>query len=865
MAVKHKKTNKPDNIIVHNINIMNAPHNTQDIQIWKSAIRAFENLTNPSRVALYDLYEDIILDGQIEATWGKRQDAVLNQELVFVRDGVEDEQINKLLNSPDMRIIIKELHNSIAWGFTLIQINNIYYDENEEVYKIDFDLIPRKHVHPEEGFECVSRQQSIASKDFLFMEQPIANYMLWAGEKKDKGIFAKTAQYVIYKRGGFGDWSQFAEMFGMPFRELIYDDYDEATRKNLEQGLQEWGSAGYSLHPRSAELKIHPTGGSTGSNEVYDRLIAACDASISKTILGNTLTTEQGENGARSLGEVHKEVEDAKTASDKQFILSILNTKFRAILKRFGFNVTGGDIWYRSDDKDWTELQTKWNVINSISDKIPVADDFIYEEFSIPKPENYEQLKEELKLKNSFNPFENPLQNPLNDDKTTIKGANNLLGRIHRFFVQSPSRMGELSGNTHTPINQNNLNEALVLRVWNGEANYWDTDLFFYITNNLLSALDKSLVNPQLGAYNQIAYDAPDDVFRTALEQNLFHFSAAKTLAEIQALNQALNEAKDYSDFRKRADKITDTFNRRWQQTEYQSAVNCAESASTFRRLKSKTKLFPYWEYKTAGDDKVREEHAALAGTILRHDDPLWDSIYPPNGWKCRCYVVPRMQSEANISEDEQHEKVAGYMKTKDWQNAVAQHWNINRAKQGIVFDANQMYIRKFPDNAAAYMDKVKPDKWGLDNSIKKLQQQATETSKKYEGSAEDFWNTNKVSIDGKEYLVLEDYNGRKWRMNKDDFDNHTTNTVKKRAFRTEYLNNIFEVAKNPDEVWLGQDNSNKQQKDMKLSNYNLIKYYKDTTLVVSVKLENEQCVFKTWYLLKDKNKRKGFLIKKGI
>ncbi len=226
---------------------------------------------------------------------------------------------------------------------------------------------------------------------------------------------------------------------------------------------------------------------------------------------------------------------------------------------------------------------------------------------------------------------------------------------------------------------------------------------------------------------------------------------------------------------------------------------------------------------------------------------------------------VPRMQEEANVSEDEQHEKVATYMKTQDWQNAIAQHWNINRAKQGIVFDANQMYIRKFPDNAAAYMDKIKPDKWGLDNSIKKLQQQAQTSTTKYEGTAEEFWNANKVSIDGKEYLVLEDYNGRKWRMDKDDFDKHTSNTVKKRAFRTEYLNNIFEVAKNPDEVWLGQDNSNMQLKDMKLSNYNLIKYYKNTTLVVSVKLENEQCVFKTWYLLKDKNKRRGLLIKKGI
>ncbi len=436
MAVKYEKKKKPDNVIVNNINIQNASHNTQDIQNWKTAVKAFENLVNPSRTALYDLYEDILLDGQIEATWGKRQDAVLNQELIFVKDGVEDEQICKLLNSPDMRILIKELHNSIAWGYTLIQVNNIWYDETEESYKIDFDLIPRKHVHPEEGFECISRQQSMATKDWMYMEPPLANYMLWAGDKTDKGLFAKAAQYVIYKRGGFGDWSQFAEMFGMPFREMVYDDYDEATRAKLEQGLQEWGAAGYSLHPRSAELKIHQTGGSTGSNDVYNSLIAACDASISKTILGNTLTTEQGETGARSLGEVHKEVEDAKTANDKQFILSILNTKFRAILKRFGFNVTDGDIWYRSADKDWNELQTKWNIINSIADRVPVDDDYIYEEFDIPKPENYEELKEEMRMQASFNPFENALQNPFNEEQHSKPSkANNLLNRLKSFFL----------------------------------------------------------------------------------------------------------------------------------------------------------------------------------------------------------------------------------------------------------------------------------------------------------------------------------------------------------------------------------------------------------------------------------------------
>ncbi|MBR6904998.1 MAG: DUF935 family protein [Bacteroidales bacterium] len=442
MTVKRKQGKTPDNIIVQNIQIHNAPHNTQDIENWKNAIRAFDNIINPNRTPLYDLYEDILLDGQIEATWGKRQDAVLNKELVFVRNGVEDKDITSLLNSPDMRLLICDLLDSIVWGYTLIQVNNVWYDEDEETYKIDYDLIPRKHVHPEDGFECVSKQQSLTSKDWLYKELPLANYMIWAGKPTSKGLFAKAAQYVIYKRGGFGDWSQFAEMFGMPFREMIYDDYDEATRAKLEQGLQEWGGAGYSIHPRSTELKIHETGGSTGSNEVYDRLIQACDASISKIILGNTLTTEQGDHGARSLGEVHEEVEEKKTESDKRFILALLNTRFRAILKRFGINVTGGVICYQSPDKDWSKLKIKWEVINSISDKLPVDDDYIYEEFDIPKPDNYEELKEELRMAHSFNPFETQLQNPLNDDDVQThgrasqpkRGSNNLLNRLKNFF-----------------------------------------------------------------------------------------------------------------------------------------------------------------------------------------------------------------------------------------------------------------------------------------------------------------------------------------------------------------------------------------------------------------------------------------------
>ena len=439
MPVTHKKGQLPKNgVNITTINVRVPNRSTQDIETWRSAIAAFENPVNPVRTYLYDLYKDMELDGQVEATWGKRCDAVLNKRLVFKRDGTEDEEIGKLLNSPDMRFFIRELLRTILYGYTLIQINRVWFDDDEEQYRIDFDLIPRKHVHPEQGFQCISREQSMATPDFLYLEAPLSNYMVWAGDPTDMGIFASVAQYVIYKRGGFGDWSQFAEMFGMPFRELSYDDYDEATRAKLEQAMEQWGSAGYLIKPKGAELTLHDTGGSTSSADVYDLLISKCDAAISKVILGNTLTTEQGEIGSQALGEVHKEAEGEKNESDKLFVLSVLNTRLRAVLKRFGFNLAGGEIKYEGLETDWARLKDKWDVIKEIRQEVPVDDDYIYDEFPIPKPDNYEQLREEMDLKRELNAMFYPTDgiNASAASDAPGKKPGNLLRRLVSFFRQ---------------------------------------------------------------------------------------------------------------------------------------------------------------------------------------------------------------------------------------------------------------------------------------------------------------------------------------------------------------------------------------------------------------------------------------------
>ena len=228
----------------------------------------------------------------------------------------------------------------------------------------------------------------------------------------------------------------------MPFREAHYDDFDDKTRIALEQAMDSYGGNGYAILPKNADFKLHDAVKGT-AGDLYKGLNDACNAEISKIILGNTLTTEQGDKGARSLGDVHKEGEESKNEADEKFIIDLLNSKFKAILKLFGFNVQGGQIGFHSEGKDWDQLTKKWTVLKDLKDTIPIEDDFFYNQFDIPKPLDYDTLKAEMDNR-ALNAIEKAVQDPLNPNPK--KGADpssrggttkqsNLIRRIQDFFV----------------------------------------------------------------------------------------------------------------------------------------------------------------------------------------------------------------------------------------------------------------------------------------------------------------------------------------------------------------------------------------------------------------------------------------------
>lgn len=139
-----------------------------------------------------------------------------------------------------------------------------------------------------------------------------------------------------------------------------------------------------------------------------------------------------------------------------------------------------------------------------------------------------------------------------------------------------------------------------------------------------------------------VSHEIPPDL-TTALDENTFYFSGFKTHHELLQASQLLKGDdggfKPFNRFLQDVQKIDNTYNRNYLQAEYNFAVQSTQMAVKWKEWERDGDDYDL-QYRTAGDDRVREEHAALDGTTLPPSDPFWNHYLPPNGWNCRCTTV---------------------------------------------------------------------------------------------------------------------------------------------------------------------------------------------------------------------------------
>ena len=821
-----KQTKKKEEQLVINQVVVQAPQRrVYDVGDWRSAMRSADIGRAKS---LYDLFDEILIDGLLADAIEKRTEAVLSAGVTFVNaQGGEVEEITDIINSSAGETMLRSILAQRFYGRSGFEVS----------FANGFTCQPFKPKYIDLQHQAILLND-VGDKSVSYADN---SQILILGRPLDYGLLLKAAPFAIYKRGGFGDYAQWIELFGMPQRIGKYNTYDPASRALLEEAFKNAGSAPYLIIPKESDIETRE--GSSGSGASYDEFRKACNEEMLITILGQTLTTVQGERGARSLGEVHMEVEQNKHKGDVRFVERVLNERVIPMLEARGFNLQGGRFMFPKE----AEPLSVADIVN-LSEIIQIPAAFVHDKYGIPMPKDGEQIarkqtQEVIEVKEEQDPDESKAK------KKVIRNTDerSFLRRVWDFFVGAPQGGAAMSGTALTMADAKTLDERLIARTPNKTG--FDTELFEYFSNDLITAFRRGWDSDEIELADRtsiaLQYSIEDDALKTAMEMNLYHFSAAKTLAEIQELNQIFRESSNYKDFERKAIGVCEAFNKRWQKTEYDTAFNSALSTSRYRQMLKLTKGAPYWEYVTARDERVRETHRGLDGVILRFDDERWQKIYPPNGWRCRCVVSSLTRNQAKgVNIKEMQERVDAYFETADWQKADAQGWGVNRALIGEVFTANQFYIRKFKDKAAKYLRGLYYNDYGLESFGKRLAQ-AEQILKEYEGDPAEWFEIHKT---------LKDYLGRQVVMPEKVFKRHIkghyANEIERRP---QLLGCIEEVLSSPDEVWL-----NDYTKEDDFRNLCFIKFYKEKVINVVCEITDDlEYNITTWFEIKQKPKQK--------
>lgn len=160
----------------------------------------------------------------------------------------------------------------------------------------------------------------------------------------------------------------------------------------------------------------------------------------------------------------------------------------------------------------------------------------------------------------------------------------------------------------------------------------------------------------------------------TTAELKAYHHALAFTIARLAnqdlihdikvAINSALNNGTSLADFTKQLRPylikqgwISDNKQlARRLAIIYDTNLSTAYAQGRWQKIQDTKQLLPYLQYMSSTAKHKRDEHTAYYGLIRHVDDPIWRSIFPPNGFGCKCWVKQLTAQEAQdlgISDDD--------------------------------------------------------------------------------------------------------------------------------------------------------------------------------------------------------------------
>lgn len=607
---------------------------SQDISEWKVAINAAKNVLNPRRRLLLQMFENIMIDGHTFSVSDKRKKGLTNKRIMFEPSNGEvlvDEKITDLILEAPWFYDLRGLScDSKPWGHSLIEMIPSR-DPKNILEKVK--LIPRKNVIPERGFVAFDERNQNTGIYYRGdnADQSIAPYLIEVGGEKDYGLLMIAAQYVIYKRGGFGDWAQFAELFGMPFRVGKYNPFDDASRLKLDKALSEMGGAGHAVIPDGTSLEFF-NNVQSGQSDIFKNLIEICNSELSKIFLGQTMTTDNG--SSKSQSDTHKDVEDGIMLSDMIEQEYMLNWDFKTKISVISGIKGLENGKFRFPETINIPLEKRFAMDLQLSEKIPMTEEYFYRTYGVSKPGEGEKIILKSAVPNPNEPQKKKLQlSHSNITKLYATACTHCLAEFTKLTNESE-------------LEKEALRLAKLIHDGKLKTGSIDPELLKKTASVLMEAVTKGMDNVTDTLTEE------DKVLIKSFSENVYQFSAAKTYQELKQASALLfddaGNVRSFSDFKNDFMELHKVFNVQHLSAEYNHAVASSQMGANWQRLD----LDGSGKYATAGDNRVRDAHRILDQIIQPWKSDFWKTNYPPNDWGCRCdaYDAPSGSTQTDLS-----------------------------------------------------------------------------------------------------------------------------------------------------------------------------------------------------------------------
>lgn len=357
-----------------------------DIQKWRKAWQQAISIESPNRQMLYDIYRDTATDAHITGCIGQRTGFVLSKSFnIEDKSGKPCDELKHYFDQEWFYELCRLILDSIYYGHSLIELGDIRMDGDGCPCYSEVKLIDRKFVIPEHHRVVTDLGQDWTT-GIDYREPEWYNNLIEAGKPDDLGLYLKAALHAIPKKNVLAAWDVFSEIFGMPMRVAKTASRDKSDQQRIEEMLKGMDLAPWALFPGGTDIQIIESTKSDAFN-VYDKRVDRSNSEISKLIIGQTMTIEDGSSLSQS--QTHLKVFENLVESDAKMLASIINNQLIPRMIRHGYPLQG---YHFSWDKsvDYTpEQQMEYEKM--ISDRYEVDPKYFADKYNMPVGERIQQ------------------------------------------------------------------------------------------------------------------------------------------------------------------------------------------------------------------------------------------------------------------------------------------------------------------------------------------------------------------------------------------------------------------------------------------------------------------------------------------